>query len=76
VVVKGGLMPIDGTKIMIHYIDKRTKRIVKKETLSDFIMNNNYDNLWDDVRKIKTSVVGEIISTEHRHILKRGRDKR
>ena len=57
--------------IMLEYRDRDTNDINCICSLSDFVQENNYDDLQKDIVKIKNSKVGDIVIKDHANIVRR-----
>ena len=57
--------------IMLEYRDRDTNDINCICSLSNFVQENNYDDLQKDIVKIKNSKVGDIVIKDHVNIVRR-----
>ena len=57
--------------IMLEYRDRDTNDINCICSLSEFVEENNYDDLEEDILKIKGAKVGDIVGEDHATIVRR-----
>jgi len=57
--------------IMLEYRDRDTNDINCICSLSDFIEENNYDDVEKDIVKIKSAKVGDIVIIDNANIVRR-----
>ena len=57
--------------IMLEYRDRDTNDINCICSLSDFIKENNYDDVEKDIVKIKTAKVGDVVIIDNANIVRR-----
>ena len=57
--------------IELHYFDNDTGIFDFKCTLDEFIAENNYDGIKQDIEKIKSANIGDAVISDHAYTVKR-----
>tara|TARA_Y100001951_G_C11141201_1_gene183767 strand:+ start:315 stop:560 length:246 start_codon:yes stop_codon:yes gene_type:complete len=57
--------------IELHYFHNDTSIFDFKCTLDEFVAENNYDGIEDDIEKIKSARIGDVVIFDHAYTVKR-----
>ena len=57
--------------IELHFVHNDTGIFDFKCTLDEFIAENNYDGIEQDIKKIKSANIGDVVISDHAYTIKR-----